>query len=93
MPHIDLPEGIPGIRSAFAFRPETAEPLCALAEVLLRGDNSLSRGDRSVLALQRHHHVIRDGAAFKQQAADQRRFPIIDRATGKDAKQRIGHQK
>ena len=25
MPHIDLPEGIPGIRSGFAFRPETAE--------------------------------------------------------------------
>jgi uncharacterized peroxidase-related enzyme len=50
MPHIDLPEGVPGIRSAFAFRPETADPLCALAEVLLRGDNSLSRGDRELIA-------------------------------------------
>src|SRR5579862_5766954 len=50
MPHIDLPEGVPGIRSAFAFRPETAEPLCALAEVLLRGDNSLTRGERELIA-------------------------------------------
>jgi uncharacterized peroxidase-related enzyme len=49
MPHIDLPEGIPGIRSAFAFRPETAIPLCDLAEVLLRGENSLSRGDRELI--------------------------------------------
>jgi uncharacterized peroxidase-related enzyme len=50
VPHIDLPEGIPGIRSAMAFRPETAEPLCQLAEVLLRGDNTLSRGERELIA-------------------------------------------
>jgi uncharacterized peroxidase-related enzyme len=50
VPHIDLPEGVPGIRSAMAFRPETAEPLCELAEVLLRDDNSLSRGERELIA-------------------------------------------
>jgi uncharacterized peroxidase-related enzyme len=50
MPHIDLPEGVPGIRSGFAFRPETAGPLCDLAEVLLRGDNTLSRGERELIA-------------------------------------------
>ncbi len=50
MPHIDLPEGIPGIRSAFAFRPETARPLCDLAEVLLRGESTLSRGERELIA-------------------------------------------
>jgi uncharacterized peroxidase-related enzyme len=50
MPHIDLPEGVPGIRSAFAFRPETAEPLLQLAEVLLRGENTLSRGERELIA-------------------------------------------
>jgi hypothetical protein len=27
MPHISLPEGLPGIRGAMAFRPETARPL------------------------------------------------------------------
>ena len=50
MPHIDLPEGVAGIGSAFAFRPETAGPLRDLAEVLLRGDNSLSRGERELIA-------------------------------------------
>jgi len=50
MPHIDLPEGVPGIRSAMMFRPETAGPLLSLAEVLLRGDNTLSRGERELIA-------------------------------------------
>jgi hypothetical protein len=27
MPHISLPEGLPGITSGFAFRPETAKPM------------------------------------------------------------------
>jgi uncharacterized peroxidase-related enzyme len=50
MPHIDLPEGVPGIRSAMQFRPETAAHLNALAEQLLRADNTLSRGDRELIA-------------------------------------------
>jgi hypothetical protein len=35
MPHAPIPEGLPGIRGLFAFRPETSKPLCELAEVLL----------------------------------------------------------
>jgi uncharacterized peroxidase-related enzyme len=50
MPHIDLPEGIPGIRSTMMFRPETAGPLLQLADVLLRGNNTLSRGERELIA-------------------------------------------
>jgi uncharacterized peroxidase-related enzyme len=50
MPHIGLPEGVPGIRSAMAFRPETAGPLCQLAETLLREENTLSRGERELIA-------------------------------------------
>jgi uncharacterized peroxidase-related enzyme len=50
MPHIDLPEGLPGILGPMAFRPETARPLNELAEVLLRDDNSLSRGERELIA-------------------------------------------
>jgi uncharacterized peroxidase-related enzyme len=50
VPHIDLPEGVPGIRSAFVFRPETAKPLCDLAEVLLRGESTLSKGERELIA-------------------------------------------
>ena len=50
MAHIDLPTSSPGIRGLFDYRPETALPLSHLAEVLLRGDNSLSRGERELIA-------------------------------------------
>jgi len=50
MPHINLPPGFSGIRSAMAFRPETARPLNALVEVLLTGPNSLTRGERELIA-------------------------------------------
>jgi uncharacterized peroxidase-related enzyme len=50
MAHIVLPEGLPGIRGPMAFRPETAKPLNDLAEVLLRSENSLSRGERELIA-------------------------------------------
>ena len=50
MPHIQLPEGLPGILGPMAFRPETTEPLNALAEVLLRGPNSLTPGEREMIA-------------------------------------------
>jgi uncharacterized peroxidase-related enzyme len=50
MAHIKLPEGLPGIRGPMAFRPETAKPLNELAEVLLRSDNSISRGERELIA-------------------------------------------
>lgn len=50
MPHIQLPGGLPGITSALAFRPETAKPLLALAEELLRGPNSLTSGEREMIA-------------------------------------------
>lgn len=50
VPHISLPEGLPGITSGFAFRPETARPMRELAEVLLRGANSLTSGERELIA-------------------------------------------
>ncbi|MBO3747652.1 carboxymuconolactone decarboxylase family protein [Streptosporangiaceae bacterium NEAU-GS5] len=50
MPHITLNSDAPGIRGLFAFRPETAYPLNLLVEVLLRGDNTLSRGERELIA-------------------------------------------
>ena len=50
MPHIQLPEGLPGIRGAMAFRPETAKPLNELVEILLHGPNSLSPGERELIA-------------------------------------------
>jgi uncharacterized peroxidase-related enzyme len=50
MPHISLPEGLPGITSAFAYRPDTAKPMRELAEVLLRGPNTLTSGERETIA-------------------------------------------
>jgi uncharacterized peroxidase-related enzyme len=50
MPHIALPEGLPGITSGFAYRPETAKPMRELAEVLLRGPSSLTSGEREMIA-------------------------------------------
>ncbi len=49
MPHIDLPN-LPGIRGLMAFRPETSKPLNELVEVLLRHPNSLTPGERELIA-------------------------------------------
>lgn len=50
MAHIALPEGLPGITSGFAFRPETARPMRELAEVLLRGPSTLTSAEREMIA-------------------------------------------
>src|SRR5271155_703314 len=50
MAHISLPEGLPGITSGFAFRPETAKPMRELAHILLHEPNSLSPGERELIA-------------------------------------------
>jgi uncharacterized peroxidase-related enzyme len=49
MAHIELNNELPGIRGLMAYRPETEAPLNALAETLLRGDNTLSRGERELI--------------------------------------------
>jgi uncharacterized peroxidase-related enzyme len=50
MPHIDLPEGLPGISAGFAYRPETAKPMRELAHVLLHDKNSLTPAERELIA-------------------------------------------
>jgi uncharacterized peroxidase-related enzyme len=50
VPHIALPEQLPGIASGFAFRPETAKPMRELAEVLLRGPSTLTSAEREMIA-------------------------------------------
>jgi uncharacterized peroxidase-related enzyme len=50
MAHIHLPPDLPGIRGPMAFRPETARPLNELVEVLLQGPNSLTCGERELIA-------------------------------------------
>ena len=49
MPHITLNSSEPGIRSLLSYRPEIAGPLSDLAEVLLRGPSTLSRGERELI--------------------------------------------
>ena len=50
MPHVSLDSDAFGIRSLFDYRPETALPLSELAEVLLRGPSTLTRGERELIA-------------------------------------------
>jgi alkylhydroperoxidase family enzyme len=50
VPYIPLPENLPGIIGLLDFRPETAKPLSELANVLLHGPNSLSPGERELIA-------------------------------------------
>ncbi|HEY7487123.1 MAG TPA: peroxidase-related enzyme [Streptosporangiaceae bacterium] len=50
MPHIELGNDAPGIRGLLQYRPETGRVLSELAEVLLRGPNTLSRGERELIA-------------------------------------------
>lgn len=49
MAHIELNNDFPGIRGLMAFRPETAATLNDLAEVLLRSENTLSKGERELI--------------------------------------------
>jgi uncharacterized peroxidase-related enzyme len=50
MAHIAITEGLPGISGGFAFRPETAKPMRELAHILLHESNSLTPGERELIA-------------------------------------------
>jgi uncharacterized peroxidase-related enzyme len=50
MAYIQLQDTLPGIRGLLAFRPETAQPLGALADALLHAPGTLSPGDRELIA-------------------------------------------
>lgn len=50
MPHIEITAELPGILGLFAFRAETAGPLRALSESLLRGPSTLSAAERELIA-------------------------------------------
>ena len=50
MPHINVDENLPGIRSLMAFSPETAEPMGKLANLMLRTNEGLSMAEREMIA-------------------------------------------
>ena len=50
MAYIQVEEGVPGIRGLALFRPETGKPLYELAQVLLRGESTLTEAERELIA-------------------------------------------
>jgi len=50
MAHIQLSQELPGIVGPLNFSPDTAKPLLELAEVLLRGPNTLTSAEREMIA-------------------------------------------
>ena len=58
MAHINVSEGVPGIRSLVMFRPETGTQLYALAQVLLRGPSSLSSAEKELIATYVSYRMI-----------------------------------
>jgi len=55
MAHINVPEGVPGIRSLVLFRPETGKHLYELAQVLLRNESPLTPAERELIATHVSH--------------------------------------
>lgn len=50
MPHISLPDGVPGIVSLLRQYPDSARHLTGLAQSVLRGPSSLSEAERELIA-------------------------------------------
>jgi uncharacterized peroxidase-related enzyme len=50
MPHVSLPDGLPGITGPMTAYPETARHLNGLAQALLRGPSSLTPAERELIA-------------------------------------------
>jgi len=51
MPHIDLKNDFPGMRSALAYSPQTAAPMGELAEILLRSSEGLQPAERELIGM------------------------------------------
>ncbi|HEY0055360.1 MAG TPA: peroxidase-related enzyme [Pedobacter sp.] len=50
MPHIPLPEHLPGITGLLEYRLDTAYPIRDLTQILLRGDSTLTQAERELIA-------------------------------------------
>lgn len=61
MAHIQVPNGVPGIRSLVMFRPETGQYLYELVQILLRGESTLTEAERELIAAYVSH---RNGCMF-----------------------------
>lgn len=50
MPHIPLPDYLPGITGLLEYRLDTAMPIRELTQLLLRGESTLTQGERELMA-------------------------------------------
>ncbi|WP_461071345.1 carboxymuconolactone decarboxylase family protein [Spirosoma horti] len=50
MPHIPLPDHLPGITGLLEYRLDTAMPIRELTQLLLRGESTLTQGEREFIA-------------------------------------------
>jgi uncharacterized peroxidase-related enzyme len=50
MPHIPLEAHLPGITGLLEYRQDTAQPIRELTQILLRGESTLSEGERELIA-------------------------------------------
>ena len=50
MPHIPLDENLPGITGLLNYRLDTALPIRQLTQILLRGNSTLTEGERELIA-------------------------------------------
>lgn len=50
MPHLPLPDHLPGITGLLEYRLDTSEPIRALTQILLRGESTLTPGERELIA-------------------------------------------
>lgn len=50
MPHIPLPDHLPGITGLLEYRLDTALPIRELTQILLRGESTLTPGERELIA-------------------------------------------
>src|ERR1700712_5721506 len=50
MPYIPLKENLPGITGLLDYRKDTALPIRQLTQILLRGESTLTEGERELIA-------------------------------------------
>lgn len=71
MPHIPLEDHLPGITGLLEYRKDSAEPIRALTQFLLRGPSTLTEGERELIAtIVSHNNQCRFCTAAHTAAAD-----------------------
>lgn len=71
MPHIPLDSHLPGITGLLEYSQQTAAPIRELTQLLLRGDSTLTQGERELIAtLVSHRNQCRFCTAAHTAAAD-----------------------